>query len=384
MTKGFRFPALDTLVAGAQASAGLSDFGGEDFREGLGRFLEALGEVSLNEAVAAGLVAQMKQRLVNRLEVEAWRQAHPEVAAVKVGPSLSITGLPRTGTTALANILSLEDRFRRLRSWEQSKPVPPPVFGEDDEDPRRLAALAAQERMKREQPEMMALHLWDADTTEEDVELLGMNFRSQQFTLPVFGYHAWWREADLGETFAYHKRVIQHLQSRRPPDRWLFKAPAHCYHLEAFLAAYPDAKVIMTHRDPAKAVPSAISFVSAMMPKGIEVDPLTRGPMNAEHLRVGVERAIQARKRLGEERFFDLHHREFVTDPFGSLERIYRFLGLELTARTRARMQAWHAENRSGSHGAHRYTPEQFGLRAEQLRADYDFYIERFDVPLEG
>ena len=174
------------------------------------------------------------------------------------------------------------------------------------------------------------------------------------------------------------------LQSRRPPDRWLFKAPAHCYHLEAFMAAYPDAKVIMTHRDPAKVIPSSISFLEAVMPPGTMTDPVERGRQSCEHLRVGMERAIEQHKRLGEHRFFDLHHKEFVADPFGALERIYAFIGMEFTPAARAKMEAWHAANRSGAHGKHRYTAEKFGLTEDQIRSDYDFYIKRFDVPVEG
>jgi hypothetical protein len=92
---------------------------------------------------------------------------------------------------------------------------------------------------------------------------------------------------------------------------------------------------------------------------------------------------MAARARLGEDRFFDLQHTEFVADPMGSLERVYDFLGLDLTRETRAKMQAWHAANRSGVHGTHRYTAEQFGLSADQLRSDFRAYIERYDVPLE-
>jgi hypothetical protein len=385
MSGAFRYPTADELVEAARAETGLRSFGEGDFGEGLERLLISLQtEVSLGGAAAAGMVAGMRRRLANRLEVEGWISAHREVEAVKVGSPTSITGLPRTGTTALANILSLDEQFRCLRSWEQSKPCPPPVLGEDERDPRRLAAVAAGERMARERPELMALHLWDPDTTEEDVELLGLTFKAQQFALPLYDYHAWWRDADLTATYAYQRRVIQLLQSRRPPDRWLFKAPAHNYHLEAFFKAYPDARVIMTHRDPAKAIPSAVSFVTALQPADLDVDMATAGRRRSEHLRIGVERAIAARARIGEDRFFDVQHTEFVADPFGVLERIYAFLDLELTPRMRAKMEAWHAANRSGAHGSHRYTAEQFGLDKDRLRADYAAYIDHYRVPIEG
>jgi hypothetical protein len=382
---GFAYPTVEAFVDDACAPAGLDDFGEGDFREGLGRFLESLArEVALTDGAAMETVGTIKQRLVNRLEVEAWYRTHPEVDAVSVGAPVSITGLPRTGTTALANILSLDDQFRCLRRWEQNQCCPPPVLGEEDGDPRRLAALAALERLAREQPELMAMHLWDPEATEEDVEVLGMSFRAQQFALPIFDYHAWWRDADLDETYAYQRRVIKLLQSRRPPSRWLFKAPAHNFHLPAFFKSYPDARVIMTHRDPAQAVPSTMSFVSAFQQQATSISPEEWGPRRAEHLRIGAERAIEARGRIGEHHFLDVHHRDFVTDPFATLERIYDFIGLELRSETRVRMQAWHARNRTGAHGSHRYTAEQFGLSEAQLRAEYGSYIERYGVPLEG
>lgn len=385
MASSFAYPSTEELLADARASSGLSDFGDPSFRDGLGRLLDGLrNEVTLSDAGAAGQVAALRRRLVNRLEVEDWYRTHPEVEQVQVGPSVSITGLPRTGTTALANIMSLDDGFRLLRSWEQSKPCPPPILAEEEHDPRRLAALAAHERMTREQPELMALHLWDPNTTEEDVELLATAFGSQQLTLPIWNYRRWWNEADLRPAFAYHRRVIKLLQSRRPPDRWLFKAPAHNFHLEALLHAYPNAKVIITHRDPAKSVPSSISFVSAVQPPGFTIDPLVFGREHFEQLRTSAEHSIAARARLPADRFIDVHHRDFVRDPFGQLKRIYAFLDQELTPRTLAKMEAWHAENRSGAHGAHRYTAEQFGLSTGRIREEFDFYIKQYDIPLEG
>jgi len=142
-------------------------------------------------------------------------------------------------------------------------------------------------------------------------------------------------------------------------------------------------RVIVTHRDPAKAVPSAISLLCALQPAGQRFSPEEFGRHYSEHLRIGAERAVAARARIGNDRFLDVHHRQFVADPFGTLERIYGFLGREFRPAVRARMEKWHARNRSGAHGSHHYTAEQFGLGAAQIREDFDFYIRRFDVPLE-
>ena len=101
-------------------------------------------------------------------------------------------------------------------------------------------------------------------------------------------------------------------------------------------------------------------------------------------LRVGVERGIGREARLGEDRFLDVHHRELVADPLGTVRRIYDALDLELTPSVAQAIFEWHEANRTGSHGTHRYTPEQFGLTRDQLRSDYDFYIRHFDIGVEG
>lgn len=385
MSLTFTYPSLEALLDDARREVGLDDFGDAAFRPGLARLLNSLEhDVQLDPATAQRFIDQFRRRLVNRLNVEQWYRTHPETSAVSVGPPTSITGLPRTGTTALANILSLDDQFRPLRSWEQNCPCPPPILEEEQTDPRRLAAEEQVARLLREQPEFAAMHLSDPAATEEDVEVLGMSFHAQQLQLPIFDYHSWWRDADLRPAFAYHRRVIALLQSRRPPGTWLFKAPAHNFHLEAVFSAYPDMRMIVTHRDPAKAIPSAISLLSALQPKGQAFTPEEFGRAHARHLHIGVERATAARARIDEHRFFDVHHRDFVTDPFGTIERIYHFLGKELRPETRAKMASWHAANRSGAHGTHRYTAEQFGLSADGIRCDFADYMQRYSVTPES
>ena len=135
-------------------------------------------------------------------------------------------------------------------------------------------------------------------------------------------------DVDLRRTTAASCKL---LQSRRPPDLWLFKAPHHNFHLEAIVSAYPDVRFVMTHRDPAKSVPSWASIVSTIFPRPQGERDLRRlGREVSEHLRVGVENAIAARARLGEDRFLDVHHRDLIADPMGTMRRIYEFLGLEL------------------------------------------------------
>jgi hypothetical protein len=378
-----RFPTSDALLEEAAAAAQLDDFGPGDFRVGLDVLLDSLERDSdLSAEGVARVNGDLRRRLVNRLEVEAWYRDHPEIDGLPVQGPVDINGLPRSGTTALANMLSLDPQFRGLRGWEQARPCPPPVAGAEATDPRRVQALADEALLS---PELKAMHLYDVDATMEDTEVLGMAFHGQQYTVPVYGYHAWWRDTDMTGAYAYHRRVVKLLRSRRPPDLWLFKAPHHNFHLEAIAGAYPDARFVVTHRDPVKAVPSWVSIVSAILPPSAgDRDHDRLGREAAEHLRVGVERSIEARSAIGEDRFLDVHHRRFVADPWAAVSRIYSFLGLDLKPEVDRAFRAWYEENRTGAHGTHRYTAEQFGLTDARLRRDFAFYTDHFDIELEA
>jgi hypothetical protein len=377
------YPSAAALMDDARAQTGLSDFGPPTFMEGLERLLASLAaDAPFEEADRMRATSLILRRLVNRLRIEAWFKENPAAETAPIENPVSIVGLPRTGTTVLGNIMSLDPRFRPLRPWEQSDPCPPPRIEDEANDPRRVAYIAWMKQMFQAQPEQAAMHLWDADATLEDTEILGLEFSAQQMTHPVYFYHAWWRAADMRRSFLYHARVARLLQSQRPPNRWLFKAPHHKFHLDHIVEAYPDIRFIFTHRDPGRSVPSYASFVASLYP------PYARDRIGNErigreihgHLLDGMHRAVTAREKLGPDRFLDVHHAAVIARPMAELERIYDWLGLAIGAELRATFERWLATNHSGAHGAHRYTAAEYGLSADEIRADYEFYIRAFGV----
>jgi Sulfotransferase domain. len=367
----------------AMRAAALSDFGPGIFREGLAVLLASLADdAKLPPEGQAQTIALVERRLVNRLRIQDWYARHPELETQEVSGPVVVMGLTRTGSTALGNMLSLDPQFRSLRGWEQAQPVPPPIAGEEEHDPRRMAHQAEIDRIYREDPLTAAQHIHEVDASVEDTEVLGLEFAAQQMTLPVWQYFEWWRERDMAPVFAYHRRVTQLLQSRRPPSLWLFKAPHHKFHLDALIAAYPNARFVMTHRDPAKVIPSYTSLVTNVWPKGTAErhDMAVAGTQVHRHLLRGMEKALASRDRIGEDRFVDVHHTDLNRDPLGTLARIYDFLGMELTEDMKASVIRWLGKHRSGAHGEHRYTAEQFGLTDAQIREDFGFYIDRFGI----
>jgi hypothetical protein len=381
------YPSAAELMNMASETTGLGDFGAPTFLEGLEMMRESLAaDVPYAPEDRRKAVDLLVRRLSNRLRIEAWCAANPLAAEAPIENPVSIVGLPRTGTTALGNLLSLDSRFRGLRAWEQEDPCPPPRLEDEDSDPRRIAYGRKIERILRDQPEQGAMHLWDLDASVEDTEVLGLQFRAQQMTMPVWRYHAWWRAGDMRETFAYHARVARLLQSRRPPNRWLFKAPHHKFHLDHMVDAYPDIRFIFTHRDPSKSVPSYASFVAALYPPDV-VARIGRKTIGSEihgHLLTGMRQAMAARAKLGPGRFLDVYHDDFVARPMEVLERIYDWLGLDIPDALRTRFEWWRAKNASGAHGAHRYSPEDYGLLAAAIREDYRFYADAFGIGAEG
>ena len=372
------YPEAEELLTRAVERTGLTDFGPQDFREGLDVMLDSLAaDAPYGPDGRAAAVSLIERRLDNRLRVEAWLSAHPTAAAAAIEKPVSIVGLPRTGTTALGNMMSLDPRFRPLRPWEQEHPCPPPRLEDEMNDRRRIAYVERIDTLLRDDPALAAMHIWEPDATMEDTEVLGLSFRSQQMTMPIWGYHAWWRQGDMRETFLHHARVARLLQAHRPPNRWLFKAPHHKFHLDHMLDAYPDIRFVFTHRDPGKSVPSYASFVTSLYPVDV-VERIGKEKIGREihgHLLTGMQQAVAARRELGPERFFDVQHTEFVERPLVVLERLYDWLGMPFTEELQSAFEAWRAKHASGAHGTHRYTAEEFGLRVEEIREEYDFYL---------
>jgi hypothetical protein len=246
-----------------------------------------------------------------------------------------------------------------------------------------VAARARQAVLTEHAAELMKMHLLDPLGPEEPHHLMGATFRSQYLCgiYPTRSYGDWWLRCDMRSAFEYEQRVMQTLHSRRPPTRWLLKAPYFAAHLLDFDAVHPDAKFVMTHRDPGKAFPSQCSLLALMLDAACETWDRPGHMRWLEGLWVGIlDRAMAARDQLGEERFLDVHHHHLVRDPMGEVSRIYEFLGWELTTDAERRIEAYTVENRSQKHGNHEYSAEDFGLTADGIRRDFGAYCERFGV----
>lgn len=370
----------------ARQAAGLGEFGGDTWREGLDRLIHAARtEARLNQAGLAQIEGMIVMLLMKRLEVEDWYARHPEIDAQQVVAPLMVLGLPRTGSTALHCLLGQDPRARVMRNWEQMNPVPPPDPATYDSDPRIAAMQVHMDRRNRVTPRMQQMLPSTAITPVEDQLLMGYDFKTQIFqaSYHIPSYVRWFNhEADLVPTFTYVKRVLKLLQSRWPEARWRLKNPTYVLFVEALDRVFPDARYCMTHRDVAAVIPSGSDLYFEMHSAASDtVDKRYLGQLNCEWTRLGMERMIEFRDAGNEDRFFDIYFAPFQRDPFPVLEKLYAFLGEALTAEAREAMAAWRRDTPRDKHGGHSYDAADFGLDPADLRERFRFYSERFQVP---
>jgi hypothetical protein len=262
------------LVAEARHTTGLDDLGAPSWTEGLDRLVDSLQtDAQLNEMGEIILSAQVKRSLVTRLEVEHWHLTHPHLADRPVTGPVFIVGLPRTGTTLLSYLLDADPANRSLLRGEAFAAVPPLTTATLRSDPRIGRADAEQEGLYQAAPAFKAIHHETGAGPTECITLLGQDFRSAHWetmaNIPRYG--DWHLACDMEPAYRWHRRVLQVLQSDAP-GRWCLKSPMHNLALESLVAVYPDARFIVTHRDPAVVLASLCRLVSILSGLGTDHD----------------------------------------------------------------------------------------------------------------
>ncbi len=377
------------LVDEAIARAGADDFGEPSWQEGLALLLDSFEtEARLSEIGVEMATADVVAYLTNRLAINAWRAGHPEVAGGTVEHPIFIVGQPRTGTTILYDLLAQDPSLRAPLSWEVDRPVPPPETTTFDSDPRIAEVQATFDLAETVMPGFTSFHPMGALLGQECVRITGSDFRSMifptQYRIPT--YDRWLlHDADLAPAYRWHRRYLQHLQSRHPADQWLLKSPAHLWHLDALATEYPDALIVFTHRDPLKVVASGCALTAHLRTMASdETWGIEAATDFAADIFLGLDRGIEARDRatFPPDRTIDVHFTEFMADPFSTIAGIYTALGRELTPRVEERMRAFLSAH-PGDGGAARYRFADTGLDAGELRERSRPYQDRFGVASE-
>lgn len=373
----------DALVDRARAVTGLDDFGEGPWRDGLDVLCSSLStEARMNDTGVAVTEARLENLLRERLRIEDWYRRHPEIAEERVEGPLVIIGLPRTGTSALSNLLAADPSTRSLRAWESGSPTPPPATATETTDARIARTQAGIEMLHDMLPVMRDMREDTAWTTAESNDLLGMSMRAHQFSGMAWvpSWDAWWLGLpELSGAYSYHRRVLRLLQWRCPPRRWHLKNPADIFFLEDVCAAYPDVRFVWTHRDPSTALVSVTSLIDTMY--GLVTDHVDRAALGRHVVDLwaeGIERALAWRSAHGDDRFVDVAMRDLLEQPMHTVTRIYEGIGWPLTEAASQAFRLWIEQHGRGTHGRHTPVPSDYGLVSGGVRGRFANYLERF------
>jgi hypothetical protein len=374
--------SVGSLLEEAASRSGLSDWGDLGFTSTLELLLGSCRVTGALNAVGETVLHKVVVRhLRNRLYLQAFVSAQPGRARSAVEAPLVITGLPRTGTTLLHNLLALDPAHRVLRFWEALHPVPPDPSRGTSEEGLVAAAEAWLERLYSLTPRFRAIHGATARGPEECDALLQNSFASQHFDdmFRAESYSAWLNSSPLGDEYAYYARQLAVLT--RPEDagrRWVLKSPSHLGYLATLRSVLPGTVVVHCHRDPCQAVASYASLVLAVRePNSDDVSPAEVGRHALRRSAVAMDRALAARDAAGGEGFVDVAYADLVADPLATVRDLYRRIGAALDDRTTEAMGTWMAENPRHRHGTHRYTLEQFGLTPADVLDRLAAYTKR-------
>jgi hypothetical protein len=380
----------DTLLATAAAETGLTEYGDPTLPE---RFAEAVAHLNTLGMDADGVAAAAQVctwLLTSRLEFIEDRNRYPIADEVIAAP-MFVTGEPRSGTTLMHALMSVDPGARALRFWEVMYPSPPPGLATPG-DPRRARADADWREINAKMPKWLHSHPYNdmlGDGLPEDERTWAFDFRVMTPT-------AWWRvpmqslvgglAADPTAQYWLHKAMLQQLQYRRPPKYWVLKG-FHGFRLEAMFQAYPDATLIWLHRDPVQ-VAASRAMMMADIADGMvgPVDLHALAKMHLELTRASIANTM-SEPMVDDPRILHVRYTDFIADQIATVRRYYAFSGRELTVQAASGMSDYLANNRGDRYGKFRYSTQlltDIGENLGALHEEFRPFRERFGVEIEN
>lgn len=384
-----RFPDVDNLLAMAtKRSGGLTNFGSNpaDYMEPLSVLVHSLqNETPLSPFGRFLQKESIVGCLVNRLHLEELYRLHPEIEKECIEKPIIISGLPRTGTTHLFNLLSRDESLHWIPYWETLSPFPAP--NERSPDGRIRTGSGALQLIDWCMPKFAAMHEFHNDWPHEELQLLTQSFVSLSFeaSMIVPSYSKWYKKADRAPAYAYLKRCLKALQYLRGGERkrWLLKCPEHLVNIPHLVREFPDATYVQTHRDPVRIAVSMSTMVAYSSRMNLKAG---YGTGMARHWMARTEDLLRSsvvdRHLFPKGQIIDVHFDQFMSDMKGTVQQIFEHAGHEYTAEMDERIDTFLVNNPPGKHGRidYRAAMSSLGIDEEERRRTLSFYSKHFGV----
>ena len=371
------------IIDEAKKQTNLDYFGNPLFMEGFESLVQSINEEAhLNDI---GMKAQ-EHRLIgvlsNLLKIEDAFAQNPEILNEEIHSPIVIVGLPRTGSTMTHRLLASDPRHTAMLWWEGRHPamLKDEVRGKPEK--RMEMGKAEVEAVMQASPEALTIHPWDYKGADEEILLLEHTFFSTvpESFMRLPSYSKWVESQDHIHAYAQLKKMLQYLQWQNPgreEKRWILKSPHHLGFIDKLLKIFPDSKVIQTHRDPLKTIPSFCSMCANLF------EPLTNSFDKNE---IGHHWAHKLAKVLNHcmevsnennDNFLNLEFSKMIKDPILEMNEVYNFIGEDFTDQAENAMKAWKEENQHEM-GAHQYSLEEFGIESSFIDEYFSKYIDQY------
>jgi hypothetical protein len=390
MTQTMDMLDADAMLARAEAETGLRDYGDDSLPERFRLAVEHLKNTGLDEAGQRAAAETCHWLLTSRLEFFEDRNRYPVADEIIERPMFA-TGEPRSGTTLMHALMSVDPDARALRFWEVMYPSPPPGLSGPD-DPRRARADADWREINLKMPKWLPVHPYNdmlGDGLPEDERTWAFDFRVMTPT-------AWWRvpmqtlasglPTDARAQYRIHKMMLQQFQYQRPKKYWVLKG-FHGFRLKEFFEAYPDASLVWLHRDPVQVAASRTMMMVNIL-DGIlgPIDPKSQAKMHLEATRASVANTM-TNPLVNDPRILHVRYADFVGDPVGTVRRYYEFSGRTLTPGAETAMRDYLKNNRGDRYGKFHYSTKlltDIGEDLDALHREFAPFRERFGVEIEN
>jgi hypothetical protein len=378
------------MLQRAEAETGLRDYGDTTLPERFAMAVDLLRGAAMSTEGARRAAEVCHWLLTSRLQFFEDRRRYP-IADEVIDRPMFVTGEPRSGTTLMHALMSVDPDARALRFWEVMYPSPPPGLSGAD-DPRRARADDDWREINAKLPKWLHSHPYNdmlGDGLPEDERTWAFDFRVMTPT-------AWWRvpmqtvvgglPTDGAAQYRIHKAMLQHLQYRRPPKYWVLKG-FHGFRLRELFDAYPDATLLWLHRDPVQVAASRTMMMADIL-DGIvgPVDLRAAAKMHLELTRESIANTM-TNPLVDDPRILHVRYTDFVADQVDTVRQYYAFRGRPLPAEAEAAMRAYLANNPGDRHGKFRYSTAlltDIGEDLDSLHEEFRPFRERFGVAIEN
>ena len=319
-----------------------------------------------------------KNQLKDRLRMR--RKLH-NFMKEKVLPSpadpIFVTGLPRSGTTYLFNLLALDSNHRSPKYWEIMSPLPL-IKGNFGIKKREWKINAELKFARTIIPKLRHMHHIRAQTPEECELLATINVRSFVYMCManVPEYVEYLKDCSFESVFIWHKKFFQMLELTGRPKRWLLKDPSHIGHIPEILKIYPNARFINIHRSPMESIASFCSLTKNIRSAfSKNVAPEQIGGVILDFWQHSLNKGMVEKHKLSDQQIVDVSYSNFIANPLSTIKNIYNRFGLDIDIETENKMEQYLINQRYIKKQKHSYSLEEYGLDEDKVNNHLKDYI---------